>query len=409
LTLNRPNLLATPRGRRGLFAALYLTEGAPIGFVWWALPTLLAGRGWPIDRITLLTSVATLPWILKFLLAPTIDASLNRGVPAKRWILVCQFGMTFALLPLAWIDWGARPDWVLAAILAHAVFAAVQDVSIDTLAIRSVPAEELGRINGWMQTGMLVGRAGVAALATALAATLDRPGAAVLVLAALILVPGVVALGAFTEPRRERSGAVSLPPLKSILNRKVVLGASIALTVAAGFEFFGVSAGPRLVTLGTSETRISLFYGLIAPGGLALGALAGGALSDRIGALRATLVGLAAVTSVLLVLAFAAATPAVSRAIEGIGAFAVVYLAIGVLTASSYALLMGLARGPYAATEFSLFMAMTNACEAWAGFVGGRIAAVDYSLAVLALSVAACVALVPLFILKHSSLVSDPI
>lgn len=403
---DRLNLLATPRGRRGLFAALYLTEGAPIGFVWWALPTLLAGRGWPIDRITLLTSVATLPWVLKFLVAPAVDASLSRGVPAKRWIFVCQLGMAFALLPLAWVDWGARPGWVLGAILAHAVFAAVQDVGIDTLAIRSVPKAELGRVNGWMQTGMLAGRAGVAALATTLAATFGRPGAAVLALAALILAPGLVALGTFTEPRRERRGGAGLPSLASIVNRKVVLGASIALTVAAGFEFFGVSAGPRLVALGAPDAQISLFYGLLAPGGLALGALAGGALSDRIGSLRSTLVGLGAVTAVLLVLALAAATPALSRAIEGVGAFAIVYLAIGVLTASSYALLMALARGPYAATEFSLFMAMTNACEAWAGFVGGRIAAVDYPLAVLALSVAACVALVPLFMLKRSSLVT---
>jgi len=406
LTVHRLNLLSTPRGRRGLFAALYLTEGAPIGFVWWALPTLLAGRGWPIDRITTLTSLATLPWVLKFLLAPAIDASLSRGVPAKRWIAICQLGMTLALLPLAWVDWGARPDWVLGAILVHAIFAAVQDVGIDTLAIRNVPADELGRINGFMQTGMLIGRAGVAAGSTLLAATFGRPGVAVLALAALILLPGVVALSAFEEPRRQ-DRAASLPPLSSILNRKVGLGVSIALTVAAGFEFFGVSAGPRLVELGTSETRISLFYGLIAPAGLALGALAGGALSDRVGSLRATLAGLGTVTAVLLALAFAASAPALSQAIEGLGAFAVVYLAIGVLTASSYALLMSLARGAYAATEFSMFMAMTNACEAWAGFVGGRIAAVDYSLALVALSVAACVSLAPLFMLKKFSLISD--
>ena len=38
-------MLATPGGRRLLFAALYFSEGAPIGFIWWALPTRLASGG----------------------------------------------------------------------------------------------------------------------------------------------------------------------------------------------------------------------------------------------------------------------------------------------------------------------------------------------------------------------------
>jgi hypothetical protein len=36
--------LKHPVGRRVLFGALYLSEGAPIGFVWIALPTLLRDR-----------------------------------------------------------------------------------------------------------------------------------------------------------------------------------------------------------------------------------------------------------------------------------------------------------------------------------------------------------------------------
>ena len=49
------NLLDSKTGRSILATALYLTEGAPIGFIWWAMPTLLRREGIEIDSITSLT------------------------------------------------------------------------------------------------------------------------------------------------------------------------------------------------------------------------------------------------------------------------------------------------------------------------------------------------------------------
>jgi hypothetical protein len=89
--------------------------------------------------------------------------------------------------------------------------------------------------------------------------------------------------------------------------------------------------------------------------------------------------------------------------------FASAYFAIGALTASSYALFMVLSRGEYAATRFSLFMAATNACEAWAGFVGGMFAGFNYGLTLVSLTAVACIAVVPLYVLSRQPLerVSD--
>ena len=67
------NFLATPVGRRILFAACYLSEGAPIGFLWLALPTRLRVSGVPIEQITWLTAVLVLPWTFKFVWAPLVD------------------------------------------------------------------------------------------------------------------------------------------------------------------------------------------------------------------------------------------------------------------------------------------------------------------------------------------------
>jgi MFS family permease len=65
-----------------LFAALYFSEGAPIGFIWWALPAQLRLQHVPIEQITLLTSTLVLPWTLKFLWAPLVDL-----LSGNRWTL----------------------------------------------------------------------------------------------------------------------------------------------------------------------------------------------------------------------------------------------------------------------------------------------------------------------------------
>ncbi len=390
----RPDLLASRSGRRWIFAALYLSEGAPIGFVWWAMPGLLRTQGVDLAASTTLTALATLPWVFKFVVAPLIDEGLRHGLLLKYWITACQIFMAVALLPLLWIDWSAQFSVVVVCVVAHAIFAAVQDVSIDTLAIRTVPAAELGRVNGAMQAGMLGGRAAVAAGSAAVASAFGTPGAAVLCVIALIVVPAALLVFASVEPHLRPSNVRLSAVLPLIRSPAAVAGAAVALLAGAGFEFFGVSAGPMLVDLGGSAATMAVFYGLLAPAGLAIGAVLGGMLADRVGVIRATLASLVALTIVLTAVAAADLLGPVLHA--QIALFGVTYLAIGLLTASSYALFMTLSRGEFAATRFSVFMALTNACEAGAGFVGGRFGAANYGITLLALTAVGCLATVPL-------------
>lgn len=393
------NLLSSSAGRRWLFALLYLSEGAPIGFVWWALPTLLASAGMELAAITALTSAATLPWVLKFLVAPVIDAGLARRIPIKRWILVCQVLMALSLLPLSLIDWPVDYSLLMLCVVLYAIFAAVQDVGIDTLAVRCVPADELGRINGFMQAGMLTGRAGVAAATALIAAFFGSPAVAIVLVAVLVFAPAIVLAFGVREPRFDAVPFNARDLLGTVATRSTFAGLAVALLIGAGFEFFGVSVGPRLVDLNYSATSVAWFYGLFAPAGLALGALAGGALSDRFGVVRGSALALTIMTLLLLVIAFDDYWPGLFG--SQIVSYSMAYIAIGLLTASSYALFMTLSRGRYAATRISLFMAMTNACEAWAAYAGGRLAVQSYGYSVLVLAAIACLALLPLFALRR--------
>ncbi len=92
-----------PGRRELLFAALYFCEGAPIGFLWWALPAYWAAGNLPVAEITLLTAAAAVPWSFKWLWAPLVDLTAPR-VGYRRWIIVAQVIMGLSLLPLVWLD-----------------------------------------------------------------------------------------------------------------------------------------------------------------------------------------------------------------------------------------------------------------------------------------------------------------
>jgi MFS family permease len=135
------NLLDQRKGRITLFTALYVSEGGPIGFIWWALPTMLRKAGVEVPRITALTALLILPWMFKFLWAPLVDAGRTPRWGFRAWIISAQLAMGLSLLPLIWLDPVGHFNWWGALLLVHAFCAATQDVAIDALAINSVPME----------------------------------------------------------------------------------------------------------------------------------------------------------------------------------------------------------------------------------------------------------------------------
>jgi len=152
-------ILGSPAGRRAAFAWLYLCEGAPIGYIWWALPAKLRLAGMPVDQVAALTATLTLPWALKFLWAPLVDTLRSPRWTLRSWIIASQALMVTTLAALALLPLDTVLHVAVILLLAHAVFAATQDVSIDALAIGTLPVPERGAVNGWMQVGMLAGRA----------------------------------------------------------------------------------------------------------------------------------------------------------------------------------------------------------------------------------------------------------
>jgi len=385
------DLLATPARRRLLFAALYFSEGAPIGFIWWYLPTHLRLAGVPVDRITQLTALLVMPWTFKFVWAPLLDGFRRRGVPYRRWAMTAQAGMALALVPLLVLDPVRQFPWMVASLLLHSLCAATQDVAIDGLAINATPEGQRGGLNGWMQTGMLTGRSLFGGVALAFATHWD---VRVVPAALVVAVAMTMTLLAFTrEPATSHD--VNGPSLGESLRRAVRgpltwLGIGFALVSGAGFEAVGAVVGPFLVDRGETREAIGRFLAVPALVATILGSLAGGWASDRFRRERTLAVAQLALAGLIVWLALQPALGSVPR----FQLLTALYLAIGVFTAASYALFMDLTDPRLGATQFSTYMAATNACEAWAGFTVGALAARwGYGTGFLALAAASLVAL----------------
>jgi len=378
------NLLATRRGRALLLACLYFAEGAPIGWLWWALPTRLKAAGAPIEQVTALTAALALPWAFKFLWAPLVDGLRGPRWGLRAWAIAAQIGMAATLLPLAFGADLSTPAAFAPLLILHAVLAATQDVAVDGIAVRVLPPKERGSANGWMQVGMLAGRGIFGGLALRAESWIGFEGV-VIALAACALLPATLLMFAAREPEaavaeirerkrlRDRLFLLGGALLEMVTARRTFAGLGFALLGGAAFEAVGGSAGSLLVDLGLTQAQVGDFYALPVILCMALGALAGGFLADRLPRRRACAAAVLLVA--LLVIVLALAVLGGTRGTPLLALLALNYLALGMLTASSYALFMDLSNPRAGATQFSAFMGATNLCEAGSVYALGRMAA----------------------------------
>lgn len=382
--------------RTAAFALLYAAEGAPIGFVWWALPALLRAEGVAIDRITSLTALLLLPWVFKFLWAPLVDALRSRRWGFRAWIIAAQTAMAATLAPLAWLDPAQHFEMWRFLLLIHAMSAATQDVAIDALAINSVAPEQRGLLNGCMQAGMLTGRSvfGGGAL---LAAAWVGPAGMIAALVTWILIAMPAALLLDEPPPARTPGRGAARELREglaaiVTTRTLWIGLAFALLSAAAFEATGQLAGPFLIDRSVSTATVGLFFGVIVVAAMLAGGLIGGPISDRWGRTRSVAVFLAGFVAAITGVAVADAAGAPAGALLAL--LGVMYVFVGLFTAASYALFMDLTNPRLAGTQFSTFMAATNGCESWSALAGGRIAAsAGYPAAFLAMCAASLLSL----------------
>jgi PAT family beta-lactamase induction signal transducer AmpG len=390
------NLSDNPRLRILTLCALYVAQGIPWGFVTVTLVAFLGSEGVDMTSIGDLTAMATLPWAFKFFWGPIIDrfgiASMGRRRP---WIVVAQALMTLTILAMVLVeDLTASVKALVWILFLHNVFASLQDVAVDALAVDLLEEDERGRVNGFMWAskylGMLIGGAGMGTVMGAFG------------IRSALIVQGVMLAGIMMFPLwlRERGHERLLPWSKGLATAVVeetrgstrvlfahlrrafstrtarvgVLYAVVCQTATAGGATFAM-------VLLTSEagwtaeevSHLTGGWGVLAG---VLAAVIGGFLVDRVGVRKMMVVGIWMV--------------GLNYAIFGLGgeAFWVnrtyVFISLIVVTlfntltqVGSFALYMGVSLPVVAATQFTAYMTLINVSMTWGqkatGWVEGTL------------------------------------
>lgn len=148
------NMQESRFARFGTVCALYFAQGVPWFFVATVLVTFLVDNGSMDDTQKLaLISAGMIPWIVgKLVLGPVIDRYRFPRMGQRRpWVLISQLGMMLTMAAFLLVDDPASDLETLGMFfLIHNIFAALQDVSSDALAVDTLSDEELPLANGLM-------------------------------------------------------------------------------------------------------------------------------------------------------------------------------------------------------------------------------------------------------------------
>jgi MFS transporter, PAT family, beta-lactamase induction signal transducer AmpG len=374
------NLLHHKYGRGLLAFAFYFAEGVPIGFIWWAMPTIMRKNSIQLDDIGFFTASLTLPWIFKFLWAPLVDVLRTNRFSYRGWIGISQIMMIISLIPLLFIPLQGNFQWWWLFLFLHSCFAATQDVSVDALVINMVSGREHGLVNGYMQAGMLVGRSlfGGGALIVAASWGLN----AVIGLMILAIIATMILLPLFSSPPiPQKNGEPWKTFFRTLKNTfshaQTWFVVAFALTAAAAFEVAGAFAGPLLIDQNLSAESIGIFFGLPVVLAMLFGGISGGYLSDKMNRAKSLIIFLLGVVASVAALAFITLKNPSASTLLLMTPLIIMYFFTGMFTAASYAFFMGATQPSLGATQFSTYMAATNGCEAWVVWVAGVMAATN--------------------------------
>jgi MFS transporter, PAT family, beta-lactamase induction signal transducer AmpG len=369
-------------------SALYLAQGIPEGILWFGLPAWMAMNGKSPAEIGGFVAILGLPWSFKLFAAPIIDRFTYLRLGRRRpWILFGQFGLTISFLSMAFID-DPLNNMAMLRLFGFLVgfFAVIQDIAVDGLAIDILPEDQQARANGLMWGTKTVG---ISASVAAGVYIINQYGFFYAISSFSILVFAIMLIPMLIKERPcekklpwSKKGGVSknvsqlqAQSWKAVflsLFRVFFLPVSFVMGVAA----FSFSVGRGLMDtllpvftvqhLGWTDTAYSGIFSLVNLGSGILGMFVAGILIDKYGKIRMMRIYLSLLISALVAVVLLKpfwSSPAVITSF-----IAVFYVLITFTTIAIFAAAMNLCWKRISATQFTLYMAISNlglASGAW--------------------------------------------
>mgnify|MGYP001158667837 FL=1 len=163
LTVNKTRRVVT-------LCLMYFAQGLPWGFASVTFAAYLIDNGTPVEDIAILFATVALPWTFKWIWGPVVDAIfIEKYGPRRQWVLFAQAGMALTLGSLILVDnLNEQVELVTRVLFVHNIFASLQDVATDALAVEILQPDEVAKVNGFMfaakRGGIIIGGAGLGVL-----------------------------------------------------------------------------------------------------------------------------------------------------------------------------------------------------------------------------------------------------
>ncbi|MCD6575904.1 MAG: MFS transporter [Nanoarchaeota archaeon] len=339
------DLTKSTLGKCILFGALYFPEGLMGALATVIVPLYLASNGFSASIVGLVMGLTTIPWVIKFVWGFIVDYHISKG---RRYFVLMGgiLGATMSAL-LFFIS----PSWIFiftAALFVARSGIAILDVSTDAFSIETTKFHERGKVNGSMFFGQLSGFAFGSLVLTKIS-SISFPIVFLSVGILIMLLLGVVL---FAREKTKRKHHISHKDLIHAFRHKaifLIILFSVFVGIPSGF-ISGMATYYMKVYLAISATTIgliSLFNGI----SNALGAYGFGALSDKLGRMKAIFVAI--IPAIIFTLFFSV-----------FNSFPLIYVLYGIfvggITAVMCALFMDVTSKKVAATEYAILTSLAN-------------------------------------------------
>ncbi len=387
---NNRFLTENPILRYLTFSALYLAQGIPEGITYFAIPAWLAMNNKTPVEIASFVAVIGIPWSFKILIAPLMDRFTILSMGRKRpWVIFGQLGLIISFLAIGLVqDPLNNLNGLMISGFFISFFGAFQDVATDGMAIDIVPIKEQARANGLMWGSKTIGTALSLVIGTTL---INMLGFTTAISSLSIAVAFIILVPIFF---RERPGEKLMPwtkgePSKQSKNTQlkswkqifksllkiIILPSTIIMGVASliiGLMYGLIDTLLPIFTiqeLGWTNTSYSQAYSITTVAGGFFGMFVGGALVDFFGNKRMIIIYLIAT---IVLIGSLALLPEFWKNDKFIFVFIMLYyLFYTFLCIAIFAACMKLCWEVVAATQFTLFMALSNMGRAsGSGLVG---------------------------------------
>jgi MFS transporter, PAT family, beta-lactamase induction signal transducer AmpG len=361
------------------FSALYFAQGIPEGLLLFGLPAWMAMNGLSPEEIGSYVAVTLIPWSFKIVAAPLMDRFTYLPMGRRRpWIIFGQFGLVASFLSMAFIpDPLNNLNLLMAAGFTVSLFTVFQDISVDGMAIDILPVDQQARANGLMWGSKTLGISASVAAGSYIINAYSFFYAISLFSGIVLLImlvpvflkerPGEKIMPWTKGKGSEVSGKLQLHSWRAII-KSLFQVFFLRVSIIMGLAAFSYSVGRGLIIgilpvftvqeLGWTDSQYSQIFATTNMISGILGMFVAGALIDFFGKIRMMTIYLICLITIVSVMAFLKSYW--QHDILAYGFFLGYFIFNTFTTIAIFAIAMQLCWKRISATQFTLYMAISN-------------------------------------------------